>query len=183
MAPPPLRPPDGGARGARRARALARRARGPGAPPVRRLRARVEVEGAGAPRVRGDDLDGRAARRADPLPRPGMPRRVRGGGRQHRDRRGNRPGAAPGSARRVPAGAAPPLVGPPRPASLTRAGFSWPASGHPREEPSAGKPHARIRGGESRMAELPDHPPPKRTRCSVKMSDTEIKKSKQNVVA
>src|SRR5712692_11477074 len=45
-----------------------------------------------------------------------------------------------------------------RPASLTRARFPWPALGNLREEPSAGKPHARIRGGESRMAELPDHP-------------------------
>src|SRR6266481_1427650 len=43
-----------------------------------------------------------------------------------------------------------------RPASLTRARFPWPALGNLREEPSAGKPHARIRGGESRMAELPD---------------------------
>jgi hypothetical protein len=43
-----------------------------------------------------------------------------------------------------------------RPASLTRARFPWPALGNLREEPSAGRPHARIRGGESRMAELPD---------------------------
>src|SRR2546426_3591018 len=45
-----------------------------------------------------------------------------------------------------------------RPGLLTRARFPWPALGNLREEPSAGKPHARIRGGESRMAELPDHP-------------------------
>src|SRR3989454_6600520 len=43
-----------------------------------------------------------------------------------------------------------------RPGLLTRARFPWPALGNLREEPSAGKPHARIRGGESRMAELPD---------------------------
>jgi hypothetical protein len=30
-------------------------------------------------------------------------------------------------------------------------------AGYPREEPGAGKPHARIREGESRMAELLDH--------------------------
>src|SRR3989441_5945842 len=42
------------------------------------------------------------------------------------------------------------------PGLLTRARFPWPALGNLREEPSAGKPHARIRGGESRMAELPD---------------------------
>jgi adenine-specific DNA methylase len=29
--------------------------------------------------------------------------------------------------------------------------------GHPEDEPSAGKPHARICEGESRMAELLDH--------------------------
>src|SRR5213594_841590 len=43
--------------------------------------------------------------------------------------------------------------------SLTRARSLWPASGNLREEPSAGKPLARICGGESRMAELPDHHP------------------------
>ena len=32
-------------------------------------------------------------------------------------------------------------------------------SGYPREEPYAGKPHVRICEGESRMAELLDHPP------------------------
>src|SRR5439155_13748833 len=42
------------------------------------------------------------------------------------------------------------------PESLTRARSLWPASGNLREEPSAGKPLARICGGESRMAELPD---------------------------
>src|SRR6266702_3294965 len=45
------------------------------------------------------------------------------------------------------------------PESLTRARSLWPASGNLREEPSAGKPLARICGGESRMAELPDHHP------------------------
>jgi hypothetical protein len=34
------------------------------------------------------------------------------------------------------------------------------ALGNLREEPSAGKSHARIRGGESRVAELPDQPLP-----------------------
>ena len=33
------------------------------------------------------------------------------------------------------------------------------ALGDLQEEPSAGKPHARICEGESRMAELLDHPP------------------------
>ena len=32
-------------------------------------------------------------------------------------------------------------------------------SGYSREEPYAGKPHVRICEGESRMAELLDHPP------------------------
>jgi len=34
-----------------------------------------------------------------------------------------------------------------------------PALGQPEEEPSAGKPHARICEGASRMAELLDHHP------------------------
>ena len=36
-------------------------------------------------------------------------------------------------------------------------------SGYSREEPYAGKPHVRICEGESRMAELLDHPPEKDT--------------------
>jgi hypothetical protein len=37
-----------------------------------------------------------------------------------------------------------------------------PALGDLQEEPSAGKPHARICEGESRMAELLDQPPVRR---------------------
>ncbi len=39
-------------------------------------------------------------------------------------------------------------------------------SGYLQEEPSAGKPHARICEGESRMAELLDHPPTRRSSVS-----------------
>ncbi len=44
------------------------------------------------------------------------------------------------------------------PGSLTPGRPKRHAAGYPREEPSAGKPHARNCEGESRMAELLDHP-------------------------
>src|SRR5207248_11517547 len=40
--------------------------------------------------------------------------------------------------------------------SLTRGRRAWHDAGYPREEPGAGKLHARICEGESRMAELLD---------------------------
>src|SRR5438128_10921727 len=60
-------------------------------------------------------------------------------------------------ARSIPRSTADSLPASSCPESFALARSHWPASGNLREEPSAGKPLARICGGENRMVELPDH--------------------------